>query len=295
MARARVPVVLAGLAVVSLVLGAAMAAGQGSSSTKPLFATLNGRNVLDENGKKNAGDRDGFGSFALIRDRGRVCYVLTVRNIARPVSNSVFRGRATVTGQPSFNVARPSSGNPGAASFCQSRNSSQLDAIFRDPSDYYVDVHTKRFASSRDFTGGALRGQLGPRRSGGTASGALVATISGQNEIGQNGSKGAGDADGYGAFTAIRDGNQLCYGFAVANLSTPMAAHIHAGAANVNGGIVVPLRQPSGGDPGASAGCTTVDATLLGQIFANPGAYYVNVHTGDFPNGAARGQLQRNR
>jgi CHRD domain len=46
---------------------------------------------------------------------------------------------------------------------------------------------------------------------------------------------------------------------------------------------------------GASAACITVDATLLGQIFANPGAYYVNIHTGDFPNGAARGQLQRNR
>jgi CHRD domain len=83
-----------------------------------------------------------------------------------------------VTGQPSFNVARPSSGNPGAASFCQSRSSSQLDAIFRDPSDYYVDVHTKRFASSRDFTGGALRGQGDPGASAGCTT--VDATLLGQ-------------------------------------------------------------------------------------------------------------------
>jgi hypothetical protein len=123
----------------------------------------------------------------------------------------------------------------------------------------------------------------------------LVATISGQNEIGQDGTRGAGDNDGYGSFTAIRDGTKFCYGMTAANLTKPVAAHIHAGAANVNGNIVIPLRQPSGGDAGASAGCATADATLLGQIFANPGAYYVNIHTGDFPNGAARGQLQRNR
>jgi hypothetical protein len=44
-----------------------------------------------------------------------------------------------------------------------------------------------------------------------------------------------------------------------------------------------------------AARTSTVDATLLGQIFANPSGYYVNIHTGDFPNGAAGGQLQRNR
>jgi hypothetical protein len=293
MARLRVPVVLAALAIVSLALGAAMAAGQGSSSTKPLFATLNGKNEIGQSGKKNAGDKNGFGSFTVIRDGNRFCYAYAIRNIDRPVSGSIFRGRSTVLGQPNINLLRPSSGDPGASSGCASRLGSQLDRIFSRPSDYYVDIAARRFRS--DYSGGAIRGQLGPRRSGGTASGALVATISGQNEIAQDGSKGAGDKDGYGSFTAIRDDNQLCYGLTAANLAKPVAAHIHTGAAAVNGAIVIPLRQPSGGDPGASAGCTTVDASLLAQIFANPSAYYVNVHTGDFPNGAARGQLQRNR
>jgi CHRD domain len=293
MARARVPVVLAGLAVVSLVLGAATAAGQGSSSTKSLFATLNGKNEIGQDGKRNAGDKNGLGSFTAIRDGNRLCYAVVVRNIPTPVAGGIFRGRSTVVGQPNFNLKRLTAGDPGAGALCRSALGSQLDRIFSDPSDYYVDIAGRRFRS--DNTGGAIRGQLGPRRSGRTSSGVLVATINGQNEIGQDGSKGAGDNDGYGSFTAIRDGTKFCYGMTAARLTKPVAAHIHAGAAGVNGNIVIPLKQPSGGDPGASAGCATADATLLGQIFANPGAYYVNIHTGDFPNGAARGQLQRNR
>jgi CHRD domain len=291
MARVHVPVVLAALAVISLTVGAVVAAGQ--SSTKPLFATLNGKNEIGQDGRKNAGDNNGLGSFTAIRDGNRLCYALVVRNIGKPVAGGIFRGRSTVVGQPNFSVQRPTSGDPGASAFCRSALGAQLDRIFSDPSDYYVDVAARRFRS--DNTGGAIRGQLGPRRSGGTSIGALVATISGDNEIGQDGSRGAGDDDAYGAFTAIRDGDQFCYGLTVANLTKPAAAHIHAGGAGANGNIVIPLRQPSAGDPGASAGCATADASLLQQIFANPSAYYVNVHTGDFPNGAARGQLQRNR
>jgi len=287
MARVRVPVVLAALALASLALGAVVAAGQ--SSSKPLFATLNGKNEIGQDGRKNAGDKNGLGSFTAIRDGNRICYALTVRNIAKPVAGGIFRGRSTVVGQPNFSLQRPTSGDPGASAFCKSALGTQLDRIFANPSDYYVDVATRRLRS--DNTGGAIRGQLTPRRSGGTSSGALTATISGRNEIATDGSKGAGDQDAYGSFTAIRDGNQLCYGITVANLAAPVAAHIHTGAAGVNGDVVVPLRQPAKGDPGASAACTPVDPSLLTAIFANPSRYYVNVHTGDFQNGAARGQL----
>jgi len=293
MPRIRVAAALAVLATTALSAGAVVAAGAGSGSTKPLFATLNGKNEIGQNGKKNAGDANGLGSFAALRDGNRLCYALVVRDVGKPVAGGIFRGRSAVVGQPNFNLKRPTSGDPGASALCKSALGAQLDRIFSNPSDYYVDLATRRFRS--DNTGGAIRGQLGPRRSGGTASGALVATLSGADEIGQNGARGAGDDDGYGTFTAIRDGNQLCYGLIAANLAKPMAAHIHAAAAGVNGSVVVPLTQPSAGDPGASAACTTVDPTLLGQIFANPAAYYVNVHTGDLPNGAARGQLQRNR
>jgi CHRD domain len=122
---------------------------------------------------------------------------------------------------------------------------------------------------------------------------ALFAVLSGRNEIDANGNKGAGDSDGRGSFTAIVDGDQLCFGITVTNLDTPTAAHIHQGRRNQNGSIVVPLTAPSAGDPGASSGCVTVDTTLAQAILKNPHKYYANVHTSTFPNGAMRGQLFR--
>lgn len=41
-----------------------------------------------------------------------------------------------------------------------------------------------------------------------------------------------------------------------------------------------------------ASGCTTITVAGLAQAIAtNPSQYYVNVHTSDFPNGAARAQL----
>jgi CHRD domain len=54
----------------------------------------------------------------------------------------------------------------------------------------------------------------------------------------------------------------------------------------------VPLDSlPESGNPGSSAGCTDVSRSLIRQIRRNPGRFYVNVHTADFPDGAVRGQL----
>jgi hypothetical protein len=120
----------------------------------------------------------------------------------------------------------------------------------------------------------------------------LFAELSGRNEISPTGERGAGDPDGFGSASFTFDGDQLCFGITVANLATPGAAHIHKGRKFENGDIVVPLSQPTSGDPGASSGCVTVDAALAADIQAHPRAYYANVHTSDFPSGAVRGQLK---
>jgi hypothetical protein len=270
------------LAVAGLALGAVAASGQGGGSTKPLFATLNGSNEIGQNGKKGAGDSNGFGSFTAIRDGNRLCYAYAVRNIAKPVAGGIFRGRSTVNGQPNFSLARPASGDPGAAGFCRSALGTQLDRIFSNPPGYYVDVAARRLRS--DNSGGAIRGQLRSSQRG--APGALVATVKGSSEV------GGGDAGGYGSFTAIRDGDTLCYGITVANLGKPTMAHIHMGAAGTNGDPVVTLRAPASGDPGFSAACLE-DVGGLDNIFSTPAQFYVNVHTSAFPDGAARGQLAR--
>jgi hypothetical protein len=122
---------------------------------------------------------------------------------------------------------------------------------------------------------------------------ALFAVLTGRKEVDENGRRGAGDSDGRGSFTATIDGRRLCFGITVKNLDEPVAAHIHRGRSNQNGPVVVPLTQPSSGDPGASSGCVTVEAALAGALLRQPHRYYANVHTGRYPAGAVRGQLFR--
>jgi hypothetical protein len=71
-------------------------------------------------------------------------------------------------------------------------------------------------------------------------------------------------------------------------------AHIHKGASGVFGGISVTLTpplNPGAGNPGASSGCVSTTLAILNQIKANPAGFYINVHNGEFPSGAVRGQL----
>jgi hypothetical protein len=119
----------------------------------------------------------------------------------------------------------------------------------------------------------------------------LFAALNGQNEIGQDGKKGAGDNNGGGSFSAVIKGQQLCYGLAVRDIGNPTMAHIHRGGRNTNGPILVTLTHPQSGDPGASSACMEISPSLLRQIRKNPGKFYVNVHNSAFPDGAIRGQL----
>jgi hypothetical protein len=78
----------------------------------------------------------------------------------------------------------------------------------------------------------------------------------------------------------------------VSDITLPaIAAHIHAGSADVAGPVVVPLVAPD--ETGLARGCTTADPALIKAIRQDPEEYYVNVHTTDFPGGAVRGQLSK--
>jgi hypothetical protein len=133
-----------------------------------------------------------------------------------------------------------------------------------------------------------LIGVVGAGAQGGgqqASSKALFAVLTGAKE------PDGGDPNGRGSFTAIVDGNRLCYGLTNKNIEDPGAAHIHRGRSGVAGDIVVPLQQPSSGDPGASSECIRVQRSVAQAILANPNRYYVNVHTAGLPDGAIRGQL----
>jgi len=98
-------------------------------------------------------------------------------------------------------------------------------------------------------------------------------------------------ASGFFSYTIA--GDQLCYTLEVRNLSLPaVAAHIHRAPRHVAGPIVIPFHDVPPATSFESSACVTVAAPLLADLQANPKAFYVNVHTGNFPGGEIRGQLK---
>ena len=117
------------------------------------------------------------------------------------------------------------------------------------------------------------------------------AAMNGGNEIGTGGQRNAGDGNGRGSFSATFKGDTLCYGLTVTNIGKPVAAHIHKAPRGENGDVVVTLKQPPAGNPGASSKCVDVPGAVADDIRSNPSGFYVNVHNAKFPGGAIRGQL----
>jgi hypothetical protein len=112
-----------------------------------------------------------------------------------------------------------------------------------------------------------------------------VTTLSGAEEV----PPADPDGTGFAAITLNVGQQTVCWELSVSNIVPATAAHIHAAAAGVNGGIVVPLSPPTAG---ASSGCALgVAPTLIQAIIDHPELYYVNVHNAEFPGGAVRGQL----
>jgi len=124
---------------------------------------------------------------------------------------------------------------------------------------------------------------------GGGGNKVFFAVMTGAKEV--RAGESAGDSNGRGSFSATLDGRTLCYGIQVKNIENPVAAHIHPGGPTARGPVAIPLKQPAKGDPGASAQCVRLSRSRADALNANPGNFYVNVHTAALPNGAVRGQL----
>lgn len=114
----------------------------------------------------------------------------------------------------------------------------------------------------------------------------LSASLSGAAEV-----PGPGDADGSGSahLTLNQGQGEICFHIEVDDIAAPTAAHIHVGASDVAGGVVVNFDVATNG----LSGCVHADGQLIKAIRQNPAGYYVNVHNADFPAGAVRGQLSK--
>ena len=117
---------------------------------RPLTATLTGAAEVP-----GPGDPDGRGT-AVIRlnpGQGKVCFALRVSNIALPaIGAHIHVGTRTESGGIVVTLTPPDA--TGVSFGCVSASRAVIDAIRKNPSNYYVNVHTT------DFTAGAIRGQL---------------------------------------------------------------------------------------------------------------------------------------
>lgn len=113
------------------------------------------------------------------------------------------------------------------------------------------------------------------------------AALLGTNEVAPT----VGDADGWGGATLIIDNvaNTISWSFLAMNIAPALTgAHIHAGAAGVNGGVVVNFSSAYNG-----SGLFDGDLALITPASA-PG-FYVNLHNAAHGGGAIRGQLTYER
>jgi hypothetical protein len=114
----------------------------------------------------------------------------------------------------------------------------------------------------------------------------LSANLSGANEVPTADPDGSGTVD----LTLNSGQREICVDVETQGIAAPILQHIHRGPAGVNGPIVVDFTPllAGGGD-----GCVSAPRALIKEIRQNPDQFYFNVHTGEFPSGAIRGQLEK--
>jgi hypothetical protein len=97
----------------------------------------------------------------------------------------------------------------------------------------------------------------------------------------------AADLDGFGAATLTIDNvaDTVSWAFLALNIDLPLSgAHIHTGAAGVNGPVIVNFS-------GNLTGSGLFDTDLNQITPGTASGFYVNLHNAAYPSGAIRGQL----
>lgn len=225
------------------------------------------------------GDDDGigFGELTVDDETDEFCYAVTAFDITLPAAAMHIHEAPEGVAGPIVITLDETAINSGPEQICLSIDAALADDIAAAPGDYYLNIH------NADFPDGAVRGQLqAPPEPVG-----FEAVGDGAEEV-----PGPGDPDG--TVTAIgvafEENSSFCIEVSVTNITLPaVAMHIHEAPAGVAGDVVITL------DPAtvntSEPSCAKVDLALLADISATPAAYYLNVHTADYPDGAVRGQL----
>jgi hypothetical protein len=150
------------------------------------------------------------------------------------------------------------------------------------------DYSTTQVEYGQDVYSGTEGGtETGASGSTGASAGAwtkFTAKLSGDNEV------GGGDPDGSGTAAVKTRGTEVCYDLKWTGVDVTLA-HIHKGASGANGDVVVNFfANESPLDASSKSGCVTAKEAVVKGLASNPGNYYVNLHSPEYPKGAVRGQ-----
>lgn len=112
----------------------------------------------------------------------------------------------------------------------------------------------------------------------------VSAKMSGSSEVIV--ASGAPDGSGSATIRLEARAGKACWKIDVHGIGKPLSAHVHKGDKDEIGPVVIPL-----GGMFAPSGCVLAPTKTIRAVLDDPGDYYVNVHTREYPNGAIRGQL----
>jgi hypothetical protein len=243
------------------------------ASAQTFTTTLAGSREL------GGGDSNGSGVAVISFNGTTVSYYLWVKASTGLSSAHIHTGGAGANGGIVVDLGALSVSSPVSGVFVAhgsvSTTTNIANAITGAPTSYYVNIH------NASFPNGAMRGQL---LGDGAASQAFVTTLIGSRE------PAGGDPSAAGYAAIVLDGTSVYYWITAGSLAGPTAAHLHQGAAGVNGGIAVDLNATFSGS--VATGRAVSSSATVGSILASPDGFYVNVHSGAFPVGAMRGQLR---
>jgi len=142
--------ILVSLASSVALVGAAAIAAPVAEGGRPFSTSLTGAAEVP-----GPGDADGAGTAKITVNLGqrRICYELTVRNIAPATAAHIHLGAVGVAGGVVVGLSAPTGGSSQGC--VENVDGDLIKAIIQTPQNYYVNVHNSAFQA------GAVRGQLG--------------------------------------------------------------------------------------------------------------------------------------
>jgi len=103
------------------------------------------------------------------------------------------------------------------------------------------------------------------------------------------------DLDGSASGTISFDDvtGMISWDLTYANIDTPTTMHIHGpgGTEGINAGVFINLGVNTSGGPNTLIDSLVANLADVDMIINDPGGFYINIHTAEFPSGSVRGQL----